>query len=397
MSSQRRAGGGLPDTLGLASVLAEALSGWLDPPGNMSKVPPWHRNAKGFGKTGKGPSKEPPTNGKGKGYGKNGRRGARRAEWICTVCDTSNWLTNEACRMCTHPRAHGARVIPGDGQPSNDKIKDPPGQCGRRGGSTQAACAARGPAVQAATAKADADMQDGPDATTDKTAQAEPARFSARKLRRAAVLLEAAGIVDNDVINKVHVATTAAAGEAAAKSRSPVGARLDKARARLLALTARAGAAEKAVVAAKTTLRDIKDEARNTRELIKELEEEIAHGKASTIASTAERALRELQELLDAEGDQAAFAFKARLILKNVRTDDPGPEDGESGGSAVSADEGTVADDDGMSESAHTAGTGDEVAWRVMRRRGRASARSNPLEGAGKGHEGNARDRSPRR
>ena len=62
-----------------------------------TKTPPWRERGgvKGVGKAGNGPDA---TKGSGTGYGSRGKQ--RREEWVCTICETPNFLDKNKCRLC---------------------------------------------------------------------------------------------------------------------------------------------------------------------------------------------------------------------------------------------------------------------------------------------------------
>ena len=152
----------------------------------------------------------------------------------------------------------------------------------------------------------------GPD---DANAAAGTTRFSSRPLRRAAALLKAAGLVDDTTVGKVEAATTP---ESAANGRpsGPVGARLDRARAKHTALELRRSAAEAAVRAAKKSLSDIKQAIAAIAELVKVLENEISQGERTQEEARSNDTLDRLTEMLTTFPDQTQWAFEARLLLQ---------------------------------------------------------------------------------
>ena len=400
MSSQWRAGGGLPGTLGLASVLAEALSGWLDPPGNVSKVPPWHRNAKGSGKTGKGPNKEPPSN--GKGYGRKGQR--RREEWQCTYCQTLNFTERGDCRACAQTRAHGAAVVKDGGKSYAQAVIDPGPH--RRAPATRPVDGASA-APQASTHPHRADTGGGAPTQSPTGVPVQP-RFSGRKLRRAAALLEAAGLADPMLMEKVDAVTRPEHTEAPARSPN-VGAKLDKARARVTALLARRDTATQAVAAAKRNLTTVRADVAAAEELVRALELQVHEGEHAPHVRQAATTLQALNELLDTVPDQLQFAFQARQLLLRASENAPRGSDNEEGSAEHHVTASEIDDDElasgdlasAMSEAdvdRGDAGAKRPAPWHTVRRGRRCGS-----DRGGKGRDNLAssdepkpRERSPR-
>ena len=149
--------------------------------------------------------------------------------------------------------------------------------------------------------------------------------FSCRKLRKAASVLQSAGLVDEATVQKVH-AVAGVEAPAANKSTAPVGARLDRARARTEGIQNKVAAAETAVVSAKYMLSETKDELRAHELMIVELEREIARGEAEHAPTRAESVMAEMIRLLAEEPDQAAWAFKARVMLQEAVAAQCAPE-----------------------------------------------------------------------
>ena len=362
-----------------------------------TKTPPWRERGgvKGVGKAGNGPDA---TKGSGTGYGSRGKQ--RREEWVCTICETPNFLDKNKCRLCTHERAHNAQVIGGKAKgkgsgkhgPNQEQARDRAGKTAKEEG---AAVRPQGAATTAGT-RADptptAEVRANPETEATKER-----RFSPHKLRKAAAMLRAAGLADGDLVDKVEYATTSADAAPHKKRDTPVGARLDKARARWNALAKRKTAATKSVEVAKTVLREVREEIKSTEELMAALEREVAEGKDKE-PSPAERALRKLLTLLSEEPDQAAFAFKSRIILQSAAAEERSDCE-ETGRSQDEEAEGEDSDMGEPSDEEEEADPeGEEQPWQVHRARGRGwrTAREHADREPGV-PDGAACERSPRR
>ena len=131
--------------------------------------------------------------------------------------------------------------------------------------------------------------------------------FRSRKLRRAAALLEAAGLVDAKVVETVGAATMPNE-RAPALRPTNVGAKLDKARARLEAPAMRKNAAETAVRAAKNRLADIREAITAGEEVVRVLEYEIKPGERVQKVSWSNDTVRRITEMLTTVPDQTEWA-----------------------------------------------------------------------------------------
>ena len=387
----------------LASLLTEALQGWLADGDPTSKVPPWHRATKGAGRGGKGPGSPQTSTGKGKGYGKNGQKG-RKDEWQCTFCQTLNFMERGDCRVCAQTRAHGAFVVKDGGKNHASAAVDQ--SIHRRGVATRAADGA--PAASQGSAHPQCTDGDGGVPPQSPACVLEQPRFSCRKLRRAAAMLEAAGLADPLLLEKVEAATKPENSEAPARSPN-AGAKLDKARARVIALVARQEAATQAVAAAKRNLATLRADVAAAEELVRALELQVHNGEHAPHVHQAAATLRALNELLENVPDQLQFAFQARLLLLHASENAPRGSDHEDG-AGEHQDTVSEIDDDGlasgdlasaMSEAdldRGDAGVTRPAPWHTVRRGRRCGSDRG---GKGRGNPANSdepkpRERSPR-
>ena len=294
---------------GKAGKAAGREASWAHAPVPES-LPPWReQRAKGVGKNGKGPR-----DGKGKGFG--------RQEWECTICGTRNYLQKTCCRMCTHERAHAAKIVPASFANGKGGASGVDGAKGRSSGG-------KGAEEEERTVQPGAKAE-------ERTGKGTPeARFSCRKQRKAATLLQNAGLVDEQTAQKIH-AVAGADSQPAPKRSAPVGARLDRARARTEGIQRKVAAAEKAVTAAKGTLADAREELRAHEHMVVELEREIARGEVEQAPTRAEQLVADMTKLLAEEPDQVKWAFQARVMLQEANTrhkreSSDYDEDGEDG------------------------------------------------------------------